>query len=263
MKGKVSKTGYRKNSPDRHNDFNIIPSGNISMHNVLHPVFGVDELGTQQMMYPNRNYQFPGSYVTEFPMSGYHQMPDGSMMADNEMKRGGQHKRKTSKNIKSSINELFLRNYQVYGPHGHHNIYDPNAKKEGGEHMKKLIPMPPMQFFYNGHAPNPWMEMGGEIDFDDPDYEEFKQGGIHIAKNKRGTFTAAATKHGQGVQEFARHVLANKDKFSSAMVKKAVFAANAKKWNKKQYGGIVEGDEYDLSLEQIEHLESLGIEFEY
>lgn len=56
-------------------------------------------------------------------------------------------------------------------------------------------------------------------------------GPIHIAKNKRGTFTAAATKHGMGVQEFASHVLANKDKYSPAMVKKANFARNAAKWH--------------------------------
>ena len=56
-------------------------------------------------------------------------------------------------------------------------------------------------------------------------------GPIHIAKNKRGTFTAAATKHGMGVQEFASHVLANKDKYSPTMVKKAVFAHNSKSWS--------------------------------
>ena len=56
-------------------------------------------------------------------------------------------------------------------------------------------------------------------------------GGIHIAKNKRGTFTAAATKHGMGVQEFARKVLANKEDYSPAMVKKANFARNASRWS--------------------------------
>ena len=70
-------------------------------------------------------------------------------------------------------------------------------------------------------------------------------GPIHIAKNKRGTFTAAATKHGMGVQEFASHVLSNKDKYSTAMVKKANFARNASKWN-HAYGGslakILSGD---------------------
>jgi hypothetical protein len=54
-------------------------------------------------------------------------------------------------------------------------------------------------------------------------------GSIHIKPSKRGTFTAAAKKHGKGVQEFARQVLANKDNYSPAMVKKANFARNAAK----------------------------------
>ena len=59
-----------------------------------------------------------------------------------------------------------------------------------------------------------------------------KEGGsIHIAPSKRGTFTAAASKHGIGVQEFASRVLRNKDSYSPAMVKKANFARNASKWN--------------------------------
>lgn len=56
-------------------------------------------------------------------------------------------------------------------------------------------------------------------------------GGIHIKPSKRGTFTAAAKKRGKGVQEFARQVLANKENYSSAMVKKANFARNASKWH--------------------------------
>lgn len=56
-------------------------------------------------------------------------------------------------------------------------------------------------------------------------------GSIHIAPSKRGTFTAAATKHGMSVQEFASRVLRNKDSYSPAMVKKANFARNASKWN--------------------------------
>ena len=63
-------------------------------------------------------------------------------------------------------------------------------------------------------------------------------GPIHIAKNKRGTFTAAATKNGMGVQEFAKHVLANKDKYSTNMVRKAVFAHNANSWE-HGYGGCL------------------------
>lgn len=58
-----------------------------------------------------------------------------------------------------------------------------------------------------------------------------ENGGIHIAPSKRGTFTAAATKHGMSVQGFASKVLANKENYSPAMVKKANFAKNASKWH--------------------------------
>lgn len=61
-------------------------------------------------------------------------------------------------------------------------------------------------------------------------------GNIHIAENKKGTFTAAATRHYMGVQEFANKVLANKDNYSPAMVKKANFARNFG-GHKKEEGG--------------------------
>lgn len=81
-------------------------------------------------------------------------------------------------------------------------------------------------------------EMGEE----DGEYGYFKTGGtakkskIYIKPSKRGTFTAAAKKHGKSVQGFASQVLANKSKYSPAMVKKANFARNASKW-KHAYGG--------------------------
>lgn len=73
-------------------------------------------------------------------------------------------------------------------------------------------------------------------------------GGIHIAPSKRGTFTAAATKHGKSVQEFASQVLANKDNYSPAMVKKANFARNASKWH--AFGGdlMTQGSDFDTGI---------------
>ena len=56
-------------------------------------------------------------------------------------------------------------------------------------------------------------------------------GSIHINPSKRGTFTAAASRHGMGVQEFASRVLANKENYSPAMVKKANFARNSAHWH--------------------------------
>lgn len=76
------------------------------------------------------------------------------------------------------------------------------------------------------------------------EYNRFAEGGgIHIDPSKRGTFTAAASRHNMGVQEFASKVLANKDDYSAAMVKKANFARNASKWH--AYGGnIFDGGGY-------------------
>lgn len=77
---------------------------------------------------------------------------------------------------------------------------------------------------------------GGELIADDSEDNEYSDGGkIHIKESKRGTFTKAATEHDMGVQEFANKVLANKDNYSPAMVKKANFAKNASKWH--AYGG--------------------------
>ena len=75
--------------------------------------------------------------------------------------------------------------------------------------------------------------------FYDTSIKEFSSGGsIHIDPSKRGTFTAAATKHGMGVQEFASQVLSNKEDYSPAMVKKANFARNASHWH--DIGGELE-----------------------
>ena len=56
-------------------------------------------------------------------------------------------------------------------------------------------------------------------------------GKIHIDPSKKGTFTAAASKHGKSVQEFASQVLAHPENYSPAMRKKANFARNAAKWH--------------------------------
>lgn len=49
---------------------------------------------------------------------------------------------------------------------------------------------------------------------------------IHIRESRRGTFTAAATKHHEGVQAFASEVLAHPGDYSPKMEKKANFARN-------------------------------------
>jgi hypothetical protein len=49
-------------------DVTKIEGGNITMKGVNYPVLGVSDKGEQQMMYPNKNYQFQGAEsVTEYP----------------------------------------------------------------------------------------------------------------------------------------------------------------------------------------------------
>lgn len=67
--------------------------------------------------------------------------------------------------------------------------------------------------------------------YSDP-IELYKKGHkIHIKKQNRGKFTESAKRAGMGVQEFASHVLSNKDRYSTTLVKRANFAKNAKSFN--------------------------------
>jgi hypothetical protein len=68
QQGGYSTTGYKANSPDKDNPYNIIPSGRITMQNVPHPVLGIDNLGNRQMMRPGGEYQFQGDQVFEMPV---------------------------------------------------------------------------------------------------------------------------------------------------------------------------------------------------
>ena len=67
----------------------------------------------------------------------------------------------------------------------------------------------------------------------------YGKSGIHIKPENRGKFTASANRAGMGVQAFASKVLANKEKYSPTLVKRANFARNAAKW-KHQFGGSID-----------------------
>ena len=90
-------------------------------------------------------------------------------------------------------------------------------------------------------------------------------GGIHIKKSHRGLFTKEAKAHGMGVQEFASHVLANKDEYSPEVVKRANFARNAAKFalggDMQTNGGYSVGDTIEVSEEQANQLRRAGYEF--
>lgn len=88
-------------------------------------------------------------------------------------------------------------------------------------------------------------EMGGmledtEMDYtpmEGEEYMEYKKGGIYIKPENRGKFSAAAKRAGMGTQAYAKHILANKDNYSSTLVKRANFARNAAKWH-HEMGGL-------------------------
>jgi len=67
--GVFSTEGYKSDSPDVNNSFNIIPSGDITMKGVNFPVLGVDNLGNSKIMTPGGEYNFPGDMVFEQPIA--------------------------------------------------------------------------------------------------------------------------------------------------------------------------------------------------
>lgn len=103
-----------------------IPSNDITMEGVPYPVYGIDNTGYEQMMYPGEDYTFPGDYVDEYPMA----------------KRGGYMqslpKKKSSKRYSRSLtatNKLFTKNPLFKNTRVKKNrIFDPNARyyQDGG-----------------------------------------------------------------------------------------------------------------------------------
>lgn len=78
--GGFSTEGYKRNSPDVNNPYNVIPSNQITMRGVDFPVLGVDNFGNRQLMEPGNDYTFPGNYVKEFPLRN---------MGNNRFQTGG------------------------------------------------------------------------------------------------------------------------------------------------------------------------------
>ena len=62
---KTSTMGYKRNSPDVNKKVNIIASGDITMKGVDFKVKGTDNLGNTKIMEPGKDYNFPGTIVTE------------------------------------------------------------------------------------------------------------------------------------------------------------------------------------------------------
>ena len=127
-------------------------------------------------------------------------------------------------NLKDTQYQNMLANYSAYGgPLGYGLPYIGGAIDY--DITNKRLQQKDQEIINQGKSVIPIYALGGDLNlFSDG-------GGIYIKPSKRGTFTAAAKKHGKSVQEFASQVLANKDNYSTAMVKKANFARNAAKWH--------------------------------
>jgi len=65
---KISVSGYKNDSPDRYNDYNVIMSGVITMDKVDHPVVAMDDRGSIKVMMPGSKHSFGGELVIEVPL---------------------------------------------------------------------------------------------------------------------------------------------------------------------------------------------------
>lgn len=78
-----------------------------------------------------------------------------------------------------------------------------------------------------------------QVDNNPSTAQNYKMGGIHINPKHAGLFTKEAKSAGMSVQAFASKVLANKGKYSKAVVKRANFAHNF-----AQTGGLINNTGY-------------------
>lgn len=127
-----------------------------------------------------------------------------------------------------NMNEAGINNIPVYLEKGG-SVSVEKAKeilRDGTIHGKKLTAKQKRYFGWIAGGSKPKMKNGGSI---------------HINPAHKGDFTAKAKQHGMSVQAFAKHVLANKDDFSTETIRQANFARNAKKFkHKMQEGGDVQ-----------------------
>ena len=137
--------------------------------------------------------------------------------------------------LKQVIKEAATKLIKEYGdtPKGQYNLGKLAARqryRDNDTHKAART-----EYYAGYHAPEDdrkykqWAR-AGEVGYHDGKNEFSKEtdesSNIEIKPSKKGTFTAAATKHGKSVQGFANQVLKNKENYSPAMVKKANFAKN-------------------------------------
>jgi hypothetical protein len=161
MMGSVTSTGYWPDSPDRNNDFNIIPSNQITMEGMDMDLIGQDDQGNTQYMTPGNNYTFPGNYVTEMPVAqqggiflGNYTFKDGGLV---RMQPGGTSKARQEKIQKDVNNTAYQGTTADWDPQGtngaqqepldydkktgkyYRSTYDVNTGQFGREEVKVQV----------------------------------------------------------------------------------------------------------------------------
>ena len=178
----------------------------------------------------------PGDLVQKVDYSGRVHVPHHAMIYNGIDSKGEPTFNYSNGGMPYTIPNEFTGKVDTVGGYGVGKYY-PDAVAKDKEHLWDVN-----VYRYTGTPQdsamwtNEWLQKYGTG-------AEFSSGGkIHIAPSKRGTFTAAASKHGKSVQAFAAQVLAHKENYSPAMVKKANFARNARKWHKGADGMYLDTD---------------------
>lgn len=110
------------------------------------------------------------------------------------------------------------------------------------------------QNFMPGTTSDQWSPYDNQV-------QMFETGGsIHIDPAKKGSLRRAL-----GVPEGQNIPLSDleiKDTDSPSMIKKKTFARSARKWDEKQNGGFIQGDELDLTPSEVQQLLSQGYQID-
>lgn len=209
VSGGMSALGYKHNSPDRFNEFNIIPSNHITMQNVPHPVWGVDNTGASQLMMPGNDYLFPGQTVFEVPVR------PGQLSLNNVHGQPPTAITQSEKNYKQNGGPINMSNSRKPIPRRRAR-YNSNAyMQSGGQPGYPLFPMG-VNYVFPGQDAFTYPEafqIGGEptprlVDTVPQDYHPYGQyqGRPTFARDS-GVTMPLATGHGSGGAQYDQFLM--------------------------------------------------------
>lgn len=241
----ISALGYRDDSPFRTASQLLIESPNISMNNVSKPLVGVsNQTGETKLMLPNGNYQFANTNsVTEFPVNT---QDKSNSMQYTQRENGG-----TLDNLLGIAQGVG----GFFGPVGAavsgvagllplvKNLFSGDDKtivssSPGGYATGGLTPAKARKILHDGSVRGHKLTDKQRRYFGAIASGKEDGGTIHINPENRGKFTESARRADMGVQEFASHVLSNKEDYSTTQIRRANFAKNASKWNREMGGDV-------------------------